>query len=108
MILYEQLSEAIIGACIEVHRQLGAGLLESCYLECLCHELTLRGIKFRREVPLPVKYKGIELDCGYRIDLVIEEKIVLELKAVEKIIPVHEAQLPQWLPRRARNQFQFS
>ena len=97
MVLHEQLSEAIIGACIEVHRELGPGLLESCYLTCLCHELTLRGLRFRSEVPLPVKYKGIELDCGYRIDLIVEDAIVVELKAVEKVLPVHEAQLLTYL-----------
>ena len=97
MILHEQLSEALIGACIEVHRELGPGLLESAYRQCLCHELTLRGIKFRCEVPLPINYKGLTLDCGYRIDLIIEESIILELKAVEKLLPIHEAQLLTYL-----------
>ena len=97
MILHEQLSENIIGACIEVHRVLGPGLLESAYVTCLCHELTLRGIRFRKEVPLPVSYKGIELDCAYRIDPIVEEAIVVELKAIEKLLPVHEAQLLTYL-----------
>lgn len=97
MIIHEQLSEAIIGSCIEVHEQLGAGLLESAYEQCLCHELTLRGIPFRRQVELPVVYKGIRLDCGYRIDLIVDEKIVLEIKAIEKLLPVHEAQLLTYL-----------
>jgi GxxExxY protein len=87
----------IIGAAIEVHRHLGAGLLESAYEECLCHELRLRGLGFERQVSLPVSYKGLQLDCGYRIDLIVEREIVLELKAVEKLLPVHEAQLPTYL-----------
>ena len=84
---------AIIGAAIEVHRALGPGLLESAYEECLCHELHLRGVAFDRQVNLPVLYKGLLLDCGYKMDLVVERQIVLELKAVESILPVHEAQL---------------
>jgi GxxExxY protein len=83
----------IIGAAIEVHRALVPGLLESAYEECLCHELHLRGHSFQRQVSLPVPYKGLQLDCGYRMDLVIEQETVLELKAIEKILPVHEAQL---------------
>ena len=97
MILYEELTEAIIGAAIEVHRALGPGLLESAYHRCMEHELTLRGIPFRKEVDLPVVYKGLELDCGYRMDLVVDEKIVVELKAVDKLIGVHEAQLLTYL-----------
>jgi hypothetical protein len=75
LLIEEQLTEQLIGAFIEVHSQLGAGLLESAYQECLCHELTLRNIGFQREVPLPVIYKGIKLDCGYRLDIVAEEKV---------------------------------
>jgi len=97
MILYEELSEQIIGAAIEVHRALGPGLLESAYKICLMQELTLRGIRFQSEVILPVRYKGIELDCGYRIDLLIEDKIILELKAVDALTKVHEAQLLTYL-----------
>jgi GxxExxY protein len=98
VILYEQLSEAIIGALIEVHRTLGGpGLLESCYEECLCHEFHLRGLNFRRQVELPIVYKGIRLDCGYRIDLVVEEKVILELKAIEALAPIHETQLMTYL-----------
>jgi GxxExxY protein len=93
MLLEEQLTERIIGAAMEVHKQTGAGLLESCYEQCLYHELTLRGIKFRRQVDLPVQYKGILLDCGYRIDLIVEERVIVELKSVEKLLPIHEAQL---------------
>ena len=97
MILFEQLSEAVIGACIEVHKELGAGLLESAYCECLAHELMFREIKFRREVPLPINYKGVLLECGYRLDFVIEDSIVLEIKAIEKLLPVHEAQILTYL-----------
>ncbi|HKW27149.1 MAG TPA: GxxExxY protein [Terriglobales bacterium] len=90
-------TEPIIGAAIEVHKQLGPGLLESTYEECLCHELHLRGIQFQRQSDLPVIYKGLKLDCGYRIDLLVEEKVVVELKAVEQLLPVHEAQLLTYL-----------
>ncbi len=87
----------IIGASIEVHRHLGPGLLESAYEECLCHELHLRGLSFERQVDLPVPYKGLLLGCGYRMDLVVEHEVVLELKAIESILPVHEAQLLTYL-----------
>jgi len=90
-------TEEIIGAAIEVHRYLGPGLLESAYEECLCHELHLRNIEFRRQVPLAIEYKGVKLDCGYRSDLVINEMVIVELKAIEKIHPVHEAQLLSYL-----------
>ncbi len=93
----EGLTERIIGAAIEVHRTLGPGLLESAYEECLCHELHLHGIKFQRQVSLPVPYKGINLDCAYRIDIVVEDAVVLELKCVEHVLPVHEAQLLTYL-----------
>ncbi len=73
----------IIGAAIEVHRNLGPGLLESAYEECLCHELHLRGLDFKRQVPLPLLYKGLKLDCGYKIDLIVRDEVILELKAVE-------------------------
>jgi GxxExxY protein len=97
MILHEELSHEIIGAAIEVHRCLGPGLLESTYKICLCQELRLRGVQFRAEIDLPVNYKGILLDCGYRMDVIVEEAIVLELKAVERLLPVHEAQLMTYL-----------
>jgi len=83
----------IVGAAIEVHRHLGPGLLESAYEECLCHELHLRGIDFRRQVDLPVEYNGLKLGCGYRLDLIVHEEVVVELKCVEKVLPVHETQL---------------
>ncbi len=87
------LTETIIGSAIEVHRALGPGLLESAYEQCLCHELSLRNISFERQRPLPVKYKGILLDCGYRIDILVEQLVVLELKSIDKLAPIHEAQL---------------
>jgi GxxExxY protein len=96
-LIHEELTNKIIGSAIEVHRDLGPGLLESAYEECLCHELHLRGINFQRQVALPVKYKNINLDCGYRIDLIVEDAVVLELKCLEHILPVHEAQLLTYL-----------
>jgi GxxExxY protein len=93
----DRLTERVIGFAIEVHRQLGPGLFESAYEECLCYELRQSGLHFRRQVPLPVVYKDIRLDCGYRIDVVVEELVILELKAVERLIPVHEAQLLTYL-----------
>jgi GxxExxY protein len=92
-----EITEVVIGAAIEVHRELGPGLLESSYEECLCRELTLRGVSFERQVPLPVFYKGAELDCGYRLDLVVENKVIVEIKAVESLLPIHEAQLLTYL-----------
>ena len=87
----------IIGAAIDVHRQLGPGLLESAYEQCLCHELHLRGLPFTCQVDLPVLYKGLRLDCGYKIDLIVNDEVIVELKAVERILPVHEAQLLTYL-----------
>ena len=92
-----ELSSKIIGAAIEVHKALGPGLLESAYEECLCHEFGLRGLSNERQKPLPVIYKGIELDCGYRLDIVVENTIILELKSCEKIEPIHKAQLLTYL-----------
>jgi GxxExxY protein len=92
-----KLTETIIGAAIEVHRALGPGLLESAYEECLCHELDLRSVSYTRQALLPVRYKGLVLDCGYRLDLLVQDSVLLELKAVEKILPVHEAQLITYL-----------
>ena len=92
-LIHQSLTEQIIGAAIEVHRTLGPGLLESAYEECLCHELRLRGVPFQRQVELPVEYKGIKLDCGYRMDLLVAEAVVVELKCVERLLPVHDAQL---------------
>ena len=97
MLIYEELTGEIRGTAIEVHRELGPGLLESAYEKCLCRELSLRGLRFQRQVPLPVTYKGVKLDCGYRLDLVIEEKVVLELKSVKELEPIHKAQLLTYL-----------
>ena len=94
---FNELTECIIGACIEIHRSLGPGLLESAHEECLCHELSVAGIGFKRQKPLPVHYKNVKLECGYRLDLVIEQKIIIELKTVETLMPIHEAQLLTYL-----------
>jgi len=96
-LLHGQLTNEIIAAAIEVHRELGPGLLESAYQACLCYELALRGIEFQTELPLPVNYKAVHLDCGYRIDLLVAGKIAVELKSVEKLAPIHEAQLLTYL-----------
>ena len=93
----DKLSKEIIGAAIEVHRNLGSGLLESAYEECLCRELSICGIAFERQKPLAVSYKGVKLDCGYRLDIVVGGLIILELKAVDQIEPIHEAQLLTYL-----------
>jgi GxxExxY protein len=92
----DELSREIIGAAIEVHRHLGPGLLESAYEACLCRELTLRGIPFERQLALPIEYKGALLESAYRIDLLVGG-VIVELKAVEKIEPVHHAQLLTYL-----------
>lgn len=97
MLLHEELTSRILGAAIEVHRVLGPGLLESAYEKCLCRELELARIPFQRQAPLPVVYKGINLDCGYDMDVVVDGKVVLELKAVERVLPIHEAQLLTYL-----------
>jgi GxxExxY protein len=92
-----QITRSVIGAAIEVHRQLGPGLLESSYRECLCRELLLRQIPFEREKPLPLEYKGIHLGCGYRIDVLVADSVVVEVKAIEALAPIHEAQLLTYL-----------
>ncbi len=94
---FEALSHEIIGCAIEVHRLLGPGLLESTYQRCLSHELELKGISHLSEAPLPVDYKGIQLDCGYRVDLLVDKQLVLELKSVRKLETIHEAQLLTYL-----------
>lgn len=93
----DPLTDLVIGAAIEVHRALGPGLLESAYEECLCIELVDRGLQFQRQVPLPVSYKTIHLECGYRIDVLVENRLILELKTVEKLMPIHDAQLLTYL-----------
>jgi GxxExxY protein len=87
------LTEKIIGFAIEVHRHLGPGLLESAYEECLCYELKQNGIQFQRQIALPVVYKGVRLDCGYRMDIVVDQQVIIELKTVERLLPIHEAQM---------------
>ncbi|HET8935070.1 MAG TPA: GxxExxY protein [Polyangiales bacterium] len=91
------MSEIVIGACIEVHRHLGPGLLESVYEECVCHELGVAGIAFERQKTLPVLYKGLKLQPSYRLDLIVEDQLLIELKAVERLLPVHEAQVITYL-----------
>jgi len=91
------ISNQVIGAAIEVHRALGPGLLESAYEECLCRELSLRDIGFERQKALPVAYKGVNLDCAYRLDIVVEGMVILELKSVSRVEPIHEAQLLTYL-----------
>jgi GxxExxY protein len=92
-----KLSSEIIGAAIEVHKSLGPGLLESAYEECLTHELGLREISVEKQVPMPVVYKGKKLDCGYRLDMIVENAIILELKSCDKIEQIHKAQLLTYL-----------
>ncbi|MCZ7402214.1 MAG: GxxExxY protein [Candidatus Methanoperedens sp.] len=92
-----ELSNKIVGAAIEVHRTLGPGLLESTYEECLCHELALNQIPFERQVIMPVVYKGNRLECGYRADIVVDNKVILELKSVADVQPIHKAQLLTYL-----------
>lgn len=94
---HQDWTERIIGAAIEVHKALGPGLLESAYQTCLAHEFALRGLTFEQEKPLPVVYKGIRLDCGYRLDFIVGDKVVVELKAVDSIHNVHRAQLLTYL-----------
>lgn len=93
----DRLSYDIVGAAIEVHRHLGPGLLESAYETCLSREFLLRGISFERQVPLPLCYRGIAVDCGYRLDLIVEGLVVIEVKAVEKVLPIHKAQVLTYL-----------
>ncbi len=92
-----QITEKIIGSAIEVHKNLGAGLLESAYEECLAFELKQAGLSIERQVPVPVVYKDVKLDCGYRIDILVEKKVIIELKAVDMLIPIHEAQILTYL-----------
>ena len=92
-----ELTEQIIGAAIEVHKRIGPGLLESAYQACLGRELELRNVPFEKERPLPVEYKGVQLDCGYRLDLLVAGRVVVEIKAVDELLPVHTAQLLTYL-----------
>jgi GxxExxY protein len=92
-----ELTEIVIGCAIEVHRALGPGLLESAYEICLCRELGLRGLIFERQVAIPLEYKGVTLDCGYRADVIVASKILVEIKAVHQLTPIQEAQLLSYL-----------
>ncbi len=92
-----ELTKVVIGAAIEVHKVLGPGLMESAYEECFCRELALRGIGVERQLPLPLEYKGVRLDCGYRLDLLVEQSVVVEIKSVSSVEPIHEAQLLTYL-----------
>ena len=91
------LTSQVIGAAMEIHKALGPGLLESAYAACLCKELDIRNIQYEREKPLPIDYKGTKLDCGYRMDLLVADRLIVELKACESIQPIHEAQLLTYL-----------
>ena len=90
---FDKLSNQIIGCAIEVHKHLGPGLLESTYEQCLAYELKKSNLSFKLQFPLPVEYKGIKLDCGYRIDMLVGNKVIVELKSVDSILPIHQAQL---------------
>jgi GxxExxY protein len=90
---FDELSNRTIGCAIEVHRALGPGLLESTYEQCLAHELKLSAISFKSQWPLPVQYKGAQLDCGYRVDLLVEDSLIVELKCLDRLTEVHQAQL---------------
>lgn len=95
--LHQELTEQVIGAALDVHTALGPGLLESAYESCLAHEFTLRGIEFVRQVELPVQYKDHLVECGYRIDLLVADRVIVELESVDRLLPIHEAQLLTYL-----------
>ncbi|MDJ0988118.1 MAG: GxxExxY protein [Desulfobacterales bacterium] len=90
---FDELSKRVIGCAIDVHKNLGPGLLESTYEQCLAHELKCAKIPFRLQYPLPVNYNKVKIDCGYRVDLLVDNQVIVELKSVEKILPIHQAQL---------------
>ncbi len=92
-----KITETIIGAAIDVHRELGPGLLESAYQACLAYELMQRNVMFARQVPLPVRYRDVRLDCGYRLDFLVEERVIVEIKAVDVLAPIHRAQVITYL-----------
>jgi len=94
---FEDCSEAVIGACIEVHRHLGPGLLESAYEHCVAYELGVRGLGFERQRPVPLEYKGTTLDCGYRLDLVVDNALVVEIQCVDRLLSIHKAQVLTYL-----------
>ena len=93
----DKLTKLVIGGAISVHKGIGPGLLESAYEECLCYELAQAGLPFERQVSLPVSYRGVKLDCGYRMDIVVDDRVIVEVKTVERLIAVHEAQLLSYL-----------
>ena len=97
------ITETIIGSAMAVHRALGPGLLESAYEACMAYELSKRGLTFAQQVPTPVAYGGVKLDCGYRLDILVEDRVVVELKAAEKLLPIHEAQLLSYLKLSGRS-----
>jgi GxxExxY protein len=97
MLEASEITQAIIGAAIDVHRVLGPGLLESAYRECLCRELELKQLQFEKEKALPLEYKGLRLEQGYRVDILVFNRVVIEVKAVEVVLPVHEAQLMTYM-----------
>jgi GxxExxY protein len=92
-----ELSKLIIGAAIEVHKVIGPGLLESVYEECLCRELILRNLRFEKQVPIPISYKGVRLECAYKLDLLVEDLVIIEIKSVAELSPVHFKQLLTYL-----------
>src|SRR5438045_4706050 len=92
-----ELTEIVIGCAIDVHRALGPGLLESTYEICLCHELTLQAIPFERQKPIPVAYRGVKLDCGYRADLIVDRRLLVEIKAIDQTSAIHDEQLLSYL-----------
>lgn len=94
---FEKVTKEVIGAAIEVHKHLGPGLLESAYEECLSYELTQRGLKIERQKPVPIIFKEVKLDCGYRIDILVNDSVIIELKSVDALIPIHEAQILTYL-----------
>jgi GxxExxY protein len=101
---FSELSNKVIGCAIEVHKALGPGLLESAYQQCLCHELKLNDVGFQVEKPLPIDYKGCRLDCGYRIDILVEDEIILELKSIEQLNHIHEAQILSYMKLMGKKQ----
>jgi GxxExxY protein len=90
---FDSLSNRVIGCALQVHRNLGPGLLESAYEQCMAHELSLADIAFKTQWPLPVEYKGLKLDCGFRVDMLVDDKLIVEVKSVEKLLGIHQAQL---------------
>ena len=94
---FDEITEAIIGSAINVHRELGPGLLESAYEACMVYDLGQAGLKVEQQKPLPILYQGVRLDCGYRLDLIVEDEIIVEIKAIEKLLPIHKAQLLSYL-----------